>query len=204
MIIKIKTTFKRFSDKDLINVGFRIAESLKGNPVFPDPTPAQAVLEKACQDLQLALSVAGRSDRTKISAKNDAKAVLRNLIAELAEYITNVSQGDRTKLLSSGFDITGQKNGGQGLPAISALEVEIGPPGQAITRVKKVRGARSYIHQYTADPITSDSVWISETVTDHRCTINNLQSVSRYWFRVIAVGPNKQAVYSPLVSRVIQ
>jgi hypothetical protein len=41
-------------------------------------------------------------------------------------------------------------------------------------------------------------------VTDREHTFTNLESVKKYLFRVIAVGKNRQSVYSPPVSRVIQ
>jgi len=54
------------------------------------------------------------------------------------------------------------------------------------------------------DPLTADSVWVGETITERQHTFNNLKSVAKYWFRVIAIGTNRQTVYSPPVSRVIQ
>ena len=204
MNTKIKKTYKRCGDGSLLKLAHRVSESFKNNPNFPDPIPSQPVLEAACQEFQMAVSIAGRSDRTLSSAKNDKKAVLTRLLNELADYVTVTCNGDRTKLLSSGFDITGEKGDTQVLTPIDALTVEIGPPGQAITRVKRVHGARSYIHQCTPDPVTPDSQWVSETITEHQHTFMNLQSVTRYWFRVIAIGRGKQQVYSPLVSRVIQ
>ena len=204
MNTRIKKTYIRSSDSHLLKLAYRISESIKGNPNFTDPVPSQAVLEAACLEFQMAVSIAGRNDRTLSSAKNDKKAVLTRLLDELADYVTVTSNGDRTKLLSSGFDITGEKSDSQLLPPIEALTVEIGPPGEATSRVRRVPGARSYIHQCTPDPITPDSQWTSETITESHHTFMNLQSVTRYWFRVIAIGKGKQSVYSPLVSRVIQ
>ena len=107
-------------------------------------------------------------------------------------------------LLSSGFDITGIKNVSQTLGPIEQLDVEIGQPGHAITRVKKVAGAKAYIHQCTPDPITPDSEWTSVTITESENIFTNLKSIAKYGFRVIAIGKGKQSVYSALVSRVIQ
>jgi len=102
------------------------------------------------------------------------------------------------------FDITGIKGNPQALQSIDELVVEAGPLGQATTRVKRVTGARAYIHEYTPDPITSDSKWTSEFIAEREHTFTGLQSVVKYWFRVTAIGTNKQKVYSPTVSRVVQ
>ena len=203
MKTKIKKTYVRISDSNLIKLGNRIVQNMKGNANFPNPTPAQAVVETACQDFQSALNLAGRRDRTLSSAKNDKKAALVGVLDNLAKYVTTVANGDKTILLSSGFDVTGVK-GGQALPSIAALEVVVDQPGTATTRVKKVAGARAYIHEYTPDPVTPNSVWTSETVTEREHTFSKLQSVVKCWFRVSAVGLNKQKVTSPIVARVIQ
>lgn len=204
MISRIKKAYQRSSDSSLLIIAYRVSESLKDNPNFPDPVPSQAELVKLCQEFQTAVSIAARKDRLLSSAKNDKKAELVSMLNQLADYVTVTCNGDRTKLLSSGFDITGDKNDANTLTPITALTVEIGPPGQATSKVKRVAGSRSYIHQYTPDPVSSDSQWVSETVTDNQFTFTNLRSVTRYWFRVIAIGRDKQAVHSPMVSRVIQ
>ncbi|WP_205510981.1 hypothetical protein [Longitalea arenae] len=204
MKLRIKRSHRKCSDTYLLKICNRVKESLKGNSYFPDPKPALADVEKAFQDFQMAVSIAGRNDRTLSSAKNDKKALLSGMMDNLADYITATSNGDNTMLLSSGFDLSGTKTVSQILAPIEQLDVEIGPPGQATTRIKKVTGAKAYIHECTPDPITADSKWTSETITESENTFTNLRSIAKYWFRVIAIGKGKQAVYSGLVSRVIQ
>lgn len=204
MQASISTKYRRSSDKNLLQFCYQVSDTMKDNPVFPDPKPSQSVLHTACDEFRFAGSMAGRNDRARLSAKNDKKAVLIGLIDELAEYVTATCNGDKTKLLLSGFEIVGLKSESQDLQPITELTVQSELPGQAIVRVKRVPGARSYVHQYTTDPLSPDSVWVSETSTDREHTFTNLQSVARYWFRVIAIGKGKQAVYSPPVARVIQ
>jgi hypothetical protein len=205
MKLRIKKKYKNSSDSYLLKLSNRVSVSLKENKSLPDPKPTQPELEKACQDFNEAVSLAGRNDRTLTSAKNDKKAVLIRLLDELADYVTVASKGDSTILLSSGFDIAGIKSDTPDeLAPIEKVTVEGNEPGKATIRVKKVTGAKAYIHQYTPDPLTADSVWISETTTDRENTFNNLRSVAKYWFRVIAIGKGKQTVYSPPVSKVIE
>jgi hypothetical protein len=89
------------------------------------------------------------------------KRELVSLLTELAEYVTLTSKGDRLKLLSSSFPISGASNT-QIEQEIQQLDVELGPPGEATTRVKRVRAARAYMHQYTTEPPTSETAWNSE------------------------------------------
>jgi len=204
MKLKIKKSYKNPSDTFLLKLVGRILENMRKNASFPNPTPTIPEVEKGFIDYQLALNIAGRNDRTLLSAKNDRKADLTGMCAKLADYVTMTSNGDKTMLLSSGFDIAGLKNQPQEMTPIEQLDVEIGPTGQAIVRIKRVPGARIYAFQCTPDPIMPDSQWISETTTERENTFSNLNSIAKYWFRVIAYGRGKQTVTSMLVSRVIQ
>jgi len=204
MKLKIKTRYRTGSDTYVHKLGSRVSQSLKGNQGLPNPKPSPSELEKVCQDFIVSISLAGRNDMTLASAKNDIKAELIRMLDEVADYVTTTSNGDRTIMLSSGFDITGLKGSLKELSPIEKLDVLIGKQGQATTRVKMVTGAKAYVHQWTPDPITPDSVWVSETSTDREHTFTNLKSVAKHWFRVIAVGKGKQSVYSLPVSMVVQ
>lgn len=204
MKLKIKKSYKKPSDTFMLKLTGRILENMKNNSYYPNPIPTHAEAEKAFTDYSQSLNVAGRNDRTLASAKNDKKAVLTGILEKWDDYITQVSNGDKTMLLSSGFDIVGLKNQSPEQMVFEQVDVKIGPPGQAIVSVKKVAGARMYAFQCTPDPVTSDSVWTTETTSDRENTFTNLNSIAKYWFRVIAYGRGKQTVTSMVISRVIQ
>ncbi|THU34169.1 fibronectin type III domain-containing protein [Niastella caeni] len=73
---------------------------------------------------------------------------------------------------------------------IKELSVSIDRSGEAVIRVKKVAGAKAYIHQYTIDPLVGDNVWVNKVTTDPGYTFTGLKSKEKYWFQVIAVGLN--------------
>ncbi|WP_205513154.1 hypothetical protein [Longitalea arenae] len=204
MSVRISTKYRISSDSNLLKSSYTISDMLKTNPAFPDPKPAQSVLQAACDDFRLASSMAGRKDRALLSAKNDKRAALISILDELNEYVTATSKGDKTMLLQSGFEIVGIRGESRELQPITELTVQSALPGTATTRVKRVTGARSYVHQYTTDPLGPDSVWVSETSLNREHTFSSLRSVSRYWFRVLAIGKGNQTVYSPPVAWVIQ
>lgn len=204
MKLKIKKSYKKPSDTFMLKLIGRVLENMKNNASFPNPIPTVAEVENKAVDYRLALNVAGRSDRTLSSAKNDRKAELIGMLEKWDDYVTLTSNGDKTMLLSSGFDIAGLKTQSLELTPIEQMDVEIGPTGQAIVKVKRVAGARLYAFQCTPDPITPESVWATETTTDRENKFTNLNSIAKYWFRVIAYGRGKQTVTSMLISRVIQ
>ena len=80
----------------------------------------------------------------------------------------------------------------------------MGMPGQVTTRVKRVTKARAYVHQITADPLTPQSVWTSETTLQPEHTFTGLASASKVWLRVIVIDKSgKQIVWEP-VARIVQ
>lgn len=201
---EIIVSFNRGRDGDLVNISFKVIGDMTNNPNFPNPNPAIADLKKAAEEYQLALYNAVGRDRTMVSIKNDKRAVLRTLLNQLVDYVTTVAKGDRTVLLSSGFPLTKAKGEVTTLKPIDKLVVDTETPAQVVIRIKKVIGAKAYIHQYTTDAISNQTQWISRTITDPWCTFTGLQPGAKNSFRVIAIGPGEQSVYSPIVSRFIQ
>ena len=192
-------------ENDLPITGQRVIEKMENNSNFSDPPPALAELKKILPEFSTDLVNARGRDKEMVSIKNDRKVKVLALLQELADYVTITSKGDRTIILNSGFEVTGD-NGGSSKepPSIEILEVELGPPGEATTRIKNVTGAKAYVHQYTKEQPGLNTEWIGIGNSEGTHTFEGLSSDKRYWFRVVAIGYNKQRGYSPIVSRVIQ
>lgn len=200
---KILTTYKYASDTVLLAAIHRILGKMDGNPNFPQPPAALGTLRKELPEFIGALTNASRGDLEKIALKNTRKSIIIGLLKQLDEYVTLTCQGDRGMLLSSGFALT-RERGDNSMPDIKDLKVTIDRPGEAVTKIKKVYGARAYIHQCTIEPLTSNSVWVRQFVAEATYTFTGLQSKERYIFKVIAVGVKGREVHSPEVARVIQ
>ena len=201
-INRILSTFNYCRAGDLVKITRRILDSLKDNTQFPNPTPALADIEKALDEFSTALSNAGGFDREMVAIKDGKQAILRQMLTELAYYVTQISKGDKAILLGSGFDINA--NTGRPQKAPPKLQIELGMPGQVTTRVGRVTQARAYVHQYTADPLTPESVWISETTLKPVHTFNGLASASRVWLRVIVIDKNGEQLLWDPVMRIVQ
>jgi hypothetical protein len=141
-------------------------------------------------------------DRIMISIKNDKKALLKGLLAELSVNVSQVCKGDRSMLLSSGFNISKDRSAATKLPFM--LTVDLGLSGEATTRIRRVRYTRAYVHEYTADPVTPASVWRSATSKSNSYTFTGLTSGTKLWFRIIVVDKAGESTYLEPVSRVIQ
>jgi hypothetical protein len=203
MANKILTTYKYASDTNLLSTIHRVLGKMDNNANFPQPPAALETLKKELPEFIVTLTNASGGDMEKTAIKNARKAVMVDLLKQLDDYVTLTSQGNRAKLLSSGFAITREK-GDISMGDIKDLQVTINRPGEAITRIKRVTGAKAYIHQYTLEPATSNSVWTRHFVAEPSFTFSGLQSKERYLFKVIAVGVKGQEVSSPEIARVIQ
>jgi hypothetical protein len=190
-------------ENKLVTTGQRVIEKMENNAVFPNPPAALGKLKEVLPEFQTALVKAQGRDKEMVSIKNDKKAILRALLAELAEYVTTTCNGDRTLILSSGFDVTEERSS-RPAPSVETLEVELGLPGEATTRIRNIGGAKAYVHQYTTEMPGPNTAWIGEGSSHRYYTFRGLSSDKRYWFRVVAIGSNGQRAYSPVVSRAIQ
>ena len=201
----IISSFNYGRDGDLVNVSGKVIQDLTKNvTLFPDPNPTVAELIKATEEYKVALYNAKGKDTVLVSIKNDKRAVLRAMLSQEAEYVKSVAKGDRTILASSGFTLARAKGEVATLKPIDKLMVNTEVPEQAELRVTRVKGAKAYVYQYTIDAVGNESQWVSRTITEPYCTITGLQPGVKHSFRVIAIGPGDQSVYSPIVSRFIQ
>lgn len=184
-------------------IGRHVMEKMENNPIFPDPPAALAKLKKIIPEYESSLANAMGREKTMVAIKDDKKEILLNLLDELAHYVTLICKGDRTLLLSSGFDVNVE--GGAGLsPSIQKLEVILGEPGEATMRIKNTRGAVAFIFEYTTEPPGPNTIWTSRGSSLRSYTVKGLTSDKRYWYRVIAIGRGELLAYSPVVTRVIQ
>ena len=200
----ILNTFKRDGDKELITSGFRVVNKTANNPVFPDPPEELAKIKELLPKFQNSVSDAKGRDIEVINLKNEQKALLITHLTALAEYVTITCNGDRGKLLSSGFQISGERLTPEEDSEIKQLEVELGPPGEATTKVKRLRRARAYMHQYTTELPTAETIWASVGSKQPYYTFSGLKSTVKYYFRVVVISQSGLTVHSPVVTRVIQ
>ena len=203
MTHRITNGHKQSRDNDLISFAHGVRGKMDNNPTFPQAPAALANLKKVLPEYEEANYKARGGDEEMRFIRKAKRAEVIALLSELAEYVTLTCNGDPAKLVSSGFELN-KERGSKALSPIKDLKIAIDRSGEAVTQVKKVAGAKAYIHQYTADPLTGDNVWVSKGTTDANYTFTGLKSKEKYWFQVIAIGLNGQETASPPVSRVIQ
>jgi len=200
---RITFEFKKFQH-DIVVVCHHVIDCMENNEAFTDPPPALGKLKIILPKFKQALSDSRNRDKYHVSLKNDIKAEVLELLHQLADYVTVISKGDRTTMLSSGFNVNSANGSNRQPPTIEILEIDLDISGQATTRVRKVTRAIAFVHQYTPEPPNAQTIWISEGTSLSNYTFEGLQSDKRYWFRVVAIGYYGLRGYSTIVSKVIQ
>jgi hypothetical protein len=192
-------------ESELITTIDRVEEKMENNPVFPNPPAELAELKTLRAEFQIARKNARSGDKEKVAIKNNLKVAILIGLGIIADYVTVTCKGDKALVLGSGFDVAGETASTNDMsPSIEILEVILGKSGKATTRVKNVTGTKAYVHQYATEPPGLNTVWMGEGFSDGSFTFEGLASEKRHWFRVVAIGYNKQRAYSPIVSMVIQ
>jgi len=199
---KVLTTRKKSNQGSLVLTSNRVVYKLENNPAFPNPPKALAALKEILPVYQSALAHALSRDKEKVAFKNKQKAIVVNLLNELADYVNSICKGNRILLLSSGFIVSEKRTAL--VPAIGKLEVILGGSGEATTRIKKITGAIAFVHEYTTEEPGSQTTWISRGSSLTHYKFTKLASDKRHWFRVVAIGRGGKVGYSPIVTRVIQ
>ena len=132
--------FYRYSDGMLESKTHSIISSMTGNAFFPTPVPTLTEVQAAASDYAAALVKAGTGNRSDVADKNAKRETLTGLLRTLSTYVNLVANGDRTQLLSSGFEISKDRQP-VSITKPENLKVENGlSSGQLIVSVKKVKG----------------------------------------------------------------
>jgi hypothetical protein len=201
---RITTGFDPMSDPDFETKAGSIYNGVNGNAFFPTPTPTMPEVNDALQGYSVSLLSAQTRDKNAVAAKNQARAALTDLLTQLASYVTMTANGDRAILVASNYDLASE---GDSTPITKPENIQLSDganSGEIVVKVKGVKGAKSYLHQYTADPLTASSEWTQVISTTSKYTFKNLSVAQRVWCRVAAVGSYNQVVFSDAVSRVVQ
>lgn len=203
MILIIVMPFSRLADSKLLNKALDILASMTGNDNFPTPTPTLDEVGAAIDTFQEALSAAGTRDRSKVILKNRARVDLINSLKALGNYVTFTAGSNSAMIGSTAFDIREVPQPViVGKPTVS---VELGTnSGELVNSANSARKIKIFVHQYTPNPITPDSQWISFTSTSKKFTFPGLERAKIYWCRVAVVGAKGQQVFSDPVSKVVQ
>ncbi|MBO9681469.1 MAG: fibronectin type III domain-containing protein [Flavisolibacter sp.] len=203
---RIKLGFLRYADAKLLAIVEACITALTGNIFYPVITPSLATVQTLFTEYSTSLATAAEGGKTNVAAKNAKKKELAALMTSLALCLMQLADGDELKLVSTGLPLTKTPSPVPpiGVPLIAKIEGGLSA-GELDVTIKRLPGAILYVYQYTLDPLTENSEWISQNSTYVKLTLTGLENGKRYWIRVVAYGSNEQMTISdPQLSRVVQ
>ncbi len=200
---KVLINFVRFNDASFEAKGHNIVEHMDGNANFPTPVPAITVVADSSDAYTSALIAASTGNRADIAVKNQARQDLEELLRLLASYINFTAAGDRSKLLTTGYDVSKEK-----APVIITKPENITVTngmnaGDLVVSVNAVKGAKSYVHEYANETDFAAGNWQSVTASQRKYVFSELEPGKKYYCRVAAVGARDQVVYSDPMARIV-
>jgi hypothetical protein len=170
VVPKLVIDYSKLSDPAFVNKSKGMGDSLTGNVNYTLPYesgyPTLAELTAAQQAYSLAVSAAADGDKAKIADRIAKRAVLAEIIKDLAVYLEKVANKSVAILETTGYDLRRDKS-----PAITGA---LPPPqnvklrngnlsGTMLLDCSKLAGASAYEAQLGTDPNSEASFTIKQT-----------------------------------------
>jgi hypothetical protein len=194
-IPKIVYTFRRMGNEKLQSFTNGVIIALTNNANFPTLQDELAILNTAYEAYVVAAGNALQGSAAQRALRNEKKAELVALLDSMADHVMVVANGNRTKLVSSGFRLNNENNT-PSLVVIEDFRVYNGTnSGEMITEAK-VQDALTINVYHTADPITPDSDWKLHQCSTRKCIITNLEQGQKRWYKISVTGHRNQVVES--------
>jgi len=185
-----------------IAFGRNVVTLMTGNANFPTPDIPLVVLKDKTDLLEQKLIASLNDGKTEKAELHQAEKEWDNLMRYEALYVDRIADGDEAIIKSAGFNVSKQP-----VPnAKPELWAEAGDrPGTVKLRRKAVQGAKSYIWQSSMNTFPeSEAQWVFADASSQATVIlENLTSVTRYWFRVAAVTTEGTSAYCDPIMQVV-
>jgi hypothetical protein len=198
MKANIKLPLDRMTPVVLLALLRNVAAKMTGNPSFTQPKVPLVDLVAKADELETAIKEATNGSREAKSQRNDVMRQGMALLSAQADYVRSECGGDRTKLLSSGFELAKQRTpvGIPGIPAHLVAKMT-GRLGESELRWTKVHGAHGYqVWMTDKDPKVAGEWTAIGYTTRVRHMVTDLESYKAYWFCISAIGAAGESAQS--------
>ena len=203
---QVKLNLQSYTIPEKVQKMRQIIIAMTGNANFTTPDPALTVLTTAADGLEGAynLAQAAREDaKAKTDLQDTALALANSVLTAEGSYVQNKSSGNAAKIQSAGMDVRADAAPIGDLPAPANVSASEGDhDGEIDLQWNRVKGAKSYVVQYTTTP-TNNASWVNGPVaTKSKATVTGLNSATKYFLRVAGIGAAGQGAFSELASQV--
>ena len=197
-------SFKRLTDANLLTFTQNVAASMAAAvSKFPKPVPSLANINAELTKYEGLLQTSASRDKVQVQLKNISKFALNQMLSQLVDYV-NTTTSDSADLARTGFDLNKLPQPVTITPPENPALTDGHSSGELTFKFKAVKGASSYLFQYTSDATMQENSWISNPATTTSYTFTGLTKGTTYYCRVMAVGANQQVKSSIVLNRISQ
>jgi hypothetical protein len=187
---RVKQSLDKLSITDLVAHGQKVSKKLGGDTRFDSLDSDASKLDKAVADLEKLntdYDLAVKDCSHKLLLRDNKRGEVEALLTVLGSGVEHLSEGSTEFVVASGFDVQAPRKTVGPLPApqnLVALMADL--EGQIRLRWNRVKGAKSYVIEYTPD---GSNNWTHAGVTTKASfNLSGLESGKRYRIRVRAIG----------------
>jgi hypothetical protein len=203
-IRRVVKSFKTLADSKFLTFGENVTAGVAAAvDVFANPVPALADINAELANYSALIQTSASRDKVQVQLKNKSKFALQMMLSQLADYV-NTTTSDSADLARTGFELNKMA---QPITITAPTRLRLmdgGNSGEVIIKFRKVKGAPSYLYQYSSDLALAETLWVNRPGTAANYTFTGLTKGTTYHFRVVAVGSNLQTVNSIVLNRVSQ
>lgn len=184
---KVLLNYVRFPIPKKIEYFRGIIKSMAGNPHFLNARAQLVEASKAVNLLEADYQASRDGSKKAFASMRETNKAAENVFRILANYVNQAGYGNRSVLLSSGFELSKQPV----YAAKQVLKAQKGSnTGTVKLRRKAVAGAKAYLWQmYQGNVPPTEQEWVQAGVsTQATIQINDLNIAHKYWFRVAPVS----------------
>jgi hypothetical protein len=189
--------YQKYSVLEFIDLVRYVIQCMTGNANFASPNPPLDELGDKDDKLAVAELKARGGTPDDTQDMYDKRAELEHLFEKEGLYIYLITDGDETKMLSSGYPLTSEDIAPAKHPIFWLKQ---GPnPGEILAGCKAVKGAKAYIWVYFVgeNKPTDPKDWnLFNGSTQAKILINMLTSKTKVWVRVKPIIKDRSGVWS--------
>ena len=189
--LRVLLGFTHAPDHTLEEVTLAVLENLYGNPAYPDPPVTKPALQTALGNFTAAIAAQAQGGTAATADKENKRAVLVDLLRQLASYVQEKCGNNLATLLSSGFDAVSTNRASVPLEKPHIRDVKNGNSGQLLVRVGPVKNSKCVDLRFAVvAPGGALSPWQSGGLhTDSRSMpLNNLTAGTMYQIEARGIG----------------
>ena len=203
---QVKLNVQSYTIPEKVQKMRQIVTAMTGNANFTTPDPALTAIADGADALETAYNTAQaarEAAKQKTDLQDTANVAANALLTAEGNYVQSKSGGNGPKIQSAGMDIRADAAPVGDLPAPANVSASEGDhDGEIDLHWNRVKGAKSYVVQYTTTP-TNNASWVNGPVaTKSKATVTGLNSATKYFLRVAGIGAAGQGAFSELASQV--